>query len=187
MGNVNKAPSGGKPLILPSSYAAGLYKATFTTRSDCEVVTLATSSKPDAYYLPWKNNNYTEGQFSLGPKTTVYFFTADMSGCSLWYRLSQNTLFLRHEARTDADSQRVHSTAGFTLLFDTNTANVVALEADEETRTAVYFVIYALVDYEHQRIEFRIQQVRNRKNFTTKAETFTLENLTAKTVLFIYV
>ena len=110
-----------------------------------------------------------------------------MSGCSLWYKLGDNAIVLRHEARTDSASQQIHREAGFTLVFDTTTDGDVSLSVNDNVRRAVYYVIYALVDYDDQQIEFRIQKVQNVKNLVTRKERYSLLGLTGKIVPFVYV
>ncbi|NBD07929.1 MULTISPECIES: hypothetical protein [Corallococcus] len=178
-----------KPLILDSvaGSAPGLFKATFTTHPDREGATLTESSKPNAYHLPWKNGDYTEGEVDLTNEEVEYFFTSDLSGCSLWYKFTGGRIKIRHEARTDKGSQDVHRLAGFKCVVDSslNKDDVqLAVDADTMIRSAQFYVVYALFEHESKSVDFRVQLVQQKKNLLTRVEVYELVKVGSVVVEF---
>ncbi|HLL56095.1 MAG TPA: hypothetical protein VK447_21210 [Myxococcaceae bacterium] len=178
-----------KPLLLGAvpNGVPGLFEVAFSTEDDHELATLAESRTPDAFHLPWKNGAYTEGEITLATRQVDYFFTADLSGCSLWYKFEGGKIRIRHEARTDKNSQTQHSLAGFKCVVDSNlNKDDVQLAVDEDTmmKTAQYYVVYALLDYDSKVIEFRSQLVRQKKNMLSRAEAYELVKVQSIPVSF---
>lgn len=178
-----------KPLILDSVAGSdpGLFKATFATHDDREGATLTEDSKPNAYHLPWKNDDYTEGEVDLTNKQVKYFFTSDLSGCSLWYKFTEARIKIRHEARTDKGSQDLHRLAGFKCVVDSslNKDDVqLVLDSDTMIRSAQFYVVYALFAHDAQSVEFRVQLVRQKKNLLTRVEVYSLVKVESVEVEF---
>ena len=163
----------GKPLLLggvPSSSSNGAaYHVTFEDQGDHETATLTNGSSPDAYYRPWSNGACTEGSFALDG-SIKYFFTAQLSGCSIWVKTDKDhrKISILHEARTDAKSQQAHHENGFALIVDSNSMKKFGfsqeasqnVDVQKNEKTAVYFEAYAILDYEHKVMEFRIQMIQ---------------------------
>ena len=125
-----------KPLILGPTPGSGMgaYAVTFDTLEDRELATLKDSDSPDAFYLPWKSGDVTECGIDLTKDTLTYFFTANLSGCSLWYKFQDGRILIRHEARTDSASQNLHKLAGFKCVVDSSlNPDDVQLSVDQET------------------------------------------------------
>jgi hypothetical protein len=178
-----------KPLILAAAPGTdpGAFEATFSTEADREQASLKNSVTPDAYYLPWKNGAYTACEINLAPKQIDYFFTADLSGCSLWYKFDGAKIKIRHEARTDANSQREHTLAGFKCIVDSSlNKDDVQLAIDEKTmiRSAQFYVVYALFDYDAKLVDFRAQLVHQKKNLNTRAESYELVKVDSIPIAF---
>jgi hypothetical protein len=100
-------------------------------------------------------------------------------GCSLWYKLKDKKICLRHEAKPDITQ---HEDEGFSLIFDTNKAPEVTFSNDGSTKTATYYVIYAIVDHDDQQVEFRIQKICYTKNLNAEQESYSLKSLRTSTV-----
>lgn len=163
-----------------------LFKVTFLEEEDHEEIKLEEHARPDAYYLPWANGTYTEGEITLGMRQVHQFFTANLSGCSLWYKFESGKIKIRHEARPDEQSQWLHSSAGYTLVIDSNenAADIQLFFEGETKRIAQYYVVYALLDYKEKVIEFRSQLVKHVKDMNANVEHFTLVKLTLLSVDF---
>ncbi|MBZ4330225.1 hypothetical protein NR800_22165 [Corallococcus interemptor] len=178
-----------KPLILGPAPGSGMgvYAVTFDTLEDRELATLEESRSPDAFYLPWKSGDVTEGGIDLTTDTVTYFFTANLSGCSLWYKFQDGRIFIRHEARTDSASQNLHKLAGFKCVVDSSlNPDDVQLSVDPETmvRKARYYVVYAIFDHEARQVEFRAQLVAQQTNLLNRQESYELVKVTAVAVKF---
>jgi hypothetical protein len=185
----------GKPLILggvPSSSAVGAaYEATFVDQADHETATLTEGKTLNAYYLPWKNGTYTEGSFALNP-SMEYFFTAQLTGCSLWVKTDKDhkKISFVHEARTDTNSQQIHQKDGFTLVVDSNAMKKAGFSQEagftidkKNIKTMVHFEAYALLNYEHKVVEFRIQMIQTVQNLELRTPpSFKLLDVKTKTV-----
>ncbi|WPB77617.1 hypothetical protein KYC5002_00425 [Archangium violaceum] len=172
-----------KPLLVTEGpgEGTGAYKLTITEKSDHEDASFAASSAADAYYLPWKSGDVTECEINLATRKIQYFFTANLSGCSLWYKFDGAKIKIRHEARTDSESQRLHRLAGFTCVVDSSlNKDDIQLVIDDKTmiRHAQFYCVYALIDYEERQIEFRAQLVKNQKNLLSKVESYELVKTT---------
>jgi hypothetical protein len=170
-----------KPLIVggvPFSPDGATYRVTFEDKADHEAATFTESTSPNAYYLPWADGTCTEGSFDLNP-SIKYFFTAAMTGCSLWVKVDKDhkRIIFVHEGRTDTNSQETHRSNGFTLIFDSTTATKfgfsqaasLIVDAEKSETTAVYFEAYAVLDYEHKVVEFRVQMIRRLLVFKSKS------------------
>ncbi|HZI14083.1 MAG TPA: hypothetical protein VE153_27195 [Myxococcus sp.] len=178
-----------KPTILAAAPGVepGIFSATFSEEADRDVVTLKSSGTQNAYFLPWKNGTYTECEINLSMGLVDYFFTADLSGCSLWYKFDSGKMKIRHEARTDKPSQRVHTLAGFQCVVDSSlNPDDVQLVLDDKTmvRTSRFYVVYALFDYDAKVADFRVQHVGQKKNLLSKAESYELIKVESVTVDF---
>ncbi|WP_223637983.1 hypothetical protein [Corallococcus sp. EGB] len=178
-----------KPLILGPAPGSGMgaYSVAFDTLSDHELATLKESKSPDAFYLPWKSGDVTEGEIDLTNHDLTYFFTANLSGCSLWYKFQDDRIVIRHEARTDGGSQNLHKLAGFKCVVDSSlNPDDVQLSVDQETmiRKARYYVVYALFDHEARQVEFRAQLVAQETNLLNRQESYDLVKVTAVVVKF---
>lgn len=169
-----------KPLILGPTPGSGMgaYAVTFdTSLDDRELATLTESESPDAFYLPWKSGDVTECEIDLATDAITYFFTANLSGCSLWYKFHEGRIFIRHEARTDSASQNPHKLAGFKCVVDSSlNPDDVQLSVDQETmvRKARYYVVYAIFDHEARQVEFRAQLVAQQTNLLSRQESYAL-------------
>lgn len=156
-----------KPLLMKSSPSeAGAYNADFTTHGDHEVVTLKKDGFPDAYYLPWESSRCTQCEVSLAKRQFAFFFTASLSGCSLWYKFSDGGILIRHEARVDKSVHKEHQLAGFKLIIDSSANEKDCwYTVDESTleKHAQFFMVYALIDYDEKQLEFRAQLVKQKK------------------------
>jgi hypothetical protein len=129
-------------------------------------VTLTDTSYENSYYLPWKNGSCTVGKMSL-KNPMFYFFTAPLSGCSIWYKyVSNSDIEILHEARTSSSVQQGHVNGGFTLVFDSNKPgdwklSDVKLETEVTDtlylKQAVSFVVYGAV--EAGRMVFYVQEI----------------------------
>ncbi|MBJ6764669.1 hypothetical protein JGU66_28205 [Myxococcaceae bacterium JPH2] len=185
-----------KPLIVGPvpSPGSGNFAVAFTDRdgdgkqvTDREIAALTVSTTPNAHYLPWANGAFTRCEISLASAEIEYFFTADLSGCSLWYKFQDNKVLIRHEARTTAEAQREHALAGFKCVVDSSSdPNDVQLSVDPDTsvRSARFYVVYALLDHEARQIDFRVQLVAQKKNLLTRVETYDLVKLGSVVVAF---
>ncbi|NOK18515.1 hypothetical protein [Corallococcus carmarthensis] len=178
-----------KPLILGPAPGSGMgaYAVTFDTLEDRELATLKESGSPDAFYLPWKSGDVTECEIDLATDTLAYFFTANLSGCSLWYKFQEGRILIRHEARTDSASQNLHKLAGFKCVVDSSlNPDDIQLSVDEETmvRKARYYVVYALFDHEARQVEFRAQLVAQQTNLLNRQESYDLVKVTPVIVKF---
>ncbi|NOK15028.1 hypothetical protein [Corallococcus exercitus] len=178
-----------KALILGPAPGSGMgaYAVTFDTLEDRELATLKESGSPDAFYLPWKSGDVTECEIDLATDTLSYFFTANLSGCSLWYKFQDGRIRIRHEARTDSASQNLHKLAGFKCVVDSSlNPDDIQLSVDEETmvRKARYYVVYALFDHEARQVEFRAQLVAQQTNLLNRQESYDLVKVTAVIVKF---
>ncbi|MBN9682604.1 MULTISPECIES: hypothetical protein [unclassified Corallococcus] len=178
-----------KPLILGPAPGAGMgaYAVAFDELEDRELATLKESKSPDTFYLPWKSGDVTEGEIDLSTGTLTYFFTANLSGCSLWYKFQEGRIFIRHEARTDSASQNLHKLAGFKCVVDSSlNPDDIQLSVDQETmvRRARYYVVYALFDYEARQVEFRAQLVAQQTNLVSRQESYDLVKVSSSVVKF---
>ncbi|MBU8899808.1 hypothetical protein KRR26_29770 [Corallococcus sp. M34] len=185
-----------KPLIvgpIPSP-GSGNFAVAFTDRdgdgkkvTDREIAVLTVSTTPNAHYLPWANGAFTRCEISLESDSIDYFFTADLSGCSLWYKFQDKKILIRHEARTTAEAQLEHSIAGFKCVVNSSTnPDDIQLSVDPDTnvRSAQFYVVYALLDHESRQIDFRVQLVAQKKNLLTRVETYELVKLGSVVVEF---
>ncbi|CAM3190177.1 hypothetical protein G4177_33705 [Corallococcus sp. ZKHCc1 1396] len=178
-----------KPLILGPAPGSGMgaYAATFDTLEDRELAMLKESKAPDAFYLPWATGDVTECGIDLTTHNLTYFFTANLSGCSLWYKFQDGRILIRHEARTDSASQNLHKLAGFKCVVDSSlNKDDIQLSVDPETmvRKARYYVVYALFDHEARQVEFRAQLVAQETNLLNRQESFDLVKVTTTVVNF---
>jgi hypothetical protein len=108
----------------------------------------------NAFYLPWKDGACTEGTVKLGT-TVKYFFTASLSGCSIFCRYpDKKTIIIRHEARTDKVTHTEHEQAGFQLVFNSSQStkwefHAISLDIEETEgavkKRATDFVVYAVI------------------------------------------
>lgn len=171
-----------KPLILPSAPPEpGTYKQIITSKDDHHQVKLERSDTPDSYFLPWHNGAYTEGEIDLTQTHIKTFYTADMSGCSLWYKSKDNKLTVRHEARPG--ERGVHERDGFTLVKDTFEADVTfhTIQNDDGEpikKAATYYMIYGQIDHDGDHgpeIEFNIQKVELEKDFKSGEQTYAMK------------
>jgi len=167
-----------KPLVITAAPGdgAGAYHVNFAEKADFEQVLLTKDGFPDAYYLPWNSGNCTECEISLSKGQFDYFFTANLSGCSIWYKFENKQIKIRHEARTDKQVHWQHSIAGFKLAFDSSASDECTLTVDEATlvRTAQFFMVYALLDHKEKVIEFRVQLIKHVRNGLSQAEKYEL-------------
>jgi hypothetical protein len=170
MGNKPDA-SKSKPFVLngvPFSRDGAAHAAAFEDKGDHETATLTDSKTPNAYYLPWRNNDCTSGSIALGPKDIGFFFTAPLTGCSLWVKVDKNQkkILLLHEARTDTASQQAHQKDDYTLIIDSNAMKKSGFSQEAgftikgDVKTVVYFEAYAILDYAEKVMEFRIQMIQ---------------------------
>lgn len=178
-----------KPLILGGvpSTEPGAFTVTFSEQTDHELATLAEGGKTNAYHLPWKDGACTECEIDLASVQLKYFFTANLSGCSLWYKFNSGNIVIRHEARTDSVSQNQHRIAGFKCVVDSSAnKNDVQLSVDPDTqlRTARFYVVYALFDHEAGAIDFRPQHVQQTKNLLSRVEAYELLKVDAVVIPF---
>lgn len=152
-----------KPLIVVNNPISGFKKAVFKDKPEWEEVALedCPEDEIDSFFLQWKNNDYTEGRINLTTEKITYFFTSDMSGCSLWYIYDKeaNILNIRHEARPNSGQK--HLDDGYTLIKNTNSDEITLetnLVGDVFQKTAQYNIVYAILD--EGTITFKIQLVK---------------------------
>ncbi|RYZ43777.1 MAG: hypothetical protein EOO71_02130 [Myxococcaceae bacterium] len=168
-----------KPLIVGGSPSVdpGAFKVTFSMQADHELGTLKESDKPNAFHLPWRDGACTECEIPLDSTHIEYFFTANLSGCSLWYKFNDGNIVIRHEARGDPVVQNQHRIAGFKCVVDSRlNPDDIQLVVDPEThlRTSRFYVVYALLDHDARSIDFRPQHVQQTKNLFSKVESYEL-------------
>jgi hypothetical protein len=177
-----------KPLVIKSAPGdgSGAYHVEFSEDAEIELVSLTKDGFPNAYYLPWMSGGCTECKITLSKGQIDYFFTANLSGCSIWYKFEEGRIKIRHEARTDKKVHWEHSIAGLKLVFDSSASDDSTLTVDEKTlvRTAQFFMVYAVFDYVEKVIEFRIQLVRHMRNGFTQAEKYELLRVETVSVPF---
>ena len=167
-----------KPLVIKAAPGdgSGTYHVEISEEPDVHLVSLTKEGFPDAYYLPWRSGGFTECEISLSKGQIGYFFTAALSGCSIWYKFEEKKLKVRHEARPGEDAHWEHTIAGFKMVFDSHPSTECTLVIDEKTlvRTAQFFMVYALIDHAEKVVEFRIQLIKHVRNGNTQAETYEL-------------
>ena len=156
---------------------AGLSHGTCIQKPDHQLVEVGHElGDKNAYYLPWENGGCTEAMVTL-EAPLKYFFTAPLSGCSLWCKyLAADRIVIRHEARTQSEHHNKHRAEGFVLVFDSHEARkadfddcTLKIEQSEGQirKLAIDFMVYAAV--ERIGMTFYVQERRTRS--TTNART----------------
>ncbi|WOA54182.1 hypothetical protein [Dickeya solani] len=180
-------------VVTPANYS-GIYQATIQDVVQAGSPTIMRvgfiHGHPNAYFLPWGNNNFTQGEIDLNNTDIEYFFTANFSGCSLWCRIDSGNVLFRHEARTTPLAYQQHLGDGYRLIFDSNRPDVhVELREDNGEpilRNAQYYVIFAevlrLSNLAFIGLKFHIQHVFNQKDMQSQNEIYEL--LSYKEVIF---
>lgn len=115
----------GKALVLadPEKYESCKTKSfahDLTDKEDwLEVIEKETDAN-DTLYLHFQQDTYLEANVKLSEKSITRFFTAELSGCSVWYKYDKeaNILYLRHEYRQEEEVFHEHVVDGYTLCAD---------------------------------------------------------------------
>jgi hypothetical protein len=155
-----------KPYIVSTNPSSGTKQAVITEKDFSQDVSFS-GSDVNSYFLQWRSGAYTECTLDLNHQNLTYFFTSDMSGCSLWYNYNNQTkvMNIRHEARPGNHQQHIDD--GYTLVGDTNN-NDISLDlkqkpdSDGMLKTATYYVPYAIIDHggDAPTVTFHMQLVR---------------------------
>lgn len=167
-----------KPYIV-DIVPTGRAKRTCNENAENYTVKLETG-EGDSYYLKWNDGAYVEADLQL-TGDIKYFYTSELSGCSLWYKYNKTTrnLKIRHEARTTQEAQKKHIDDGYSLWVDSND-NKVTMQLSEELtseglpkyKTTTNYIAFATITYQDTpTISFTTQLVRritNNENNTTK-------------------
>jgi hypothetical protein len=177
-----------KPYIVSTNPSSGYKQAVITEKEFCQEVSFS-SAGVNSYFLQWRNGAYTECVLDLNNQNLTYFFTSDMSGCSLWYKYNNQTKIMdvRHEARPGNHQQ--HIADGYTLVGDTNNNNVALdlkqkPDSDGMLKTATYYVPYAIIDHRGNAptVTFHMQLVRLFEDSDQGKKVFDLKSDTMVTV-----
>jgi|GEM_PF-5370434 len=169
MGNMCSGSSDKELVVWPET-ATGMTSFAFQEQDNWTKVDF-NQSKLDACYLTYRDNKATQVEFNVpAGDDMLYFFTSELSGCSIWYKKIDDTISIIHEARTT----QTHDGDGYLLIFDSNKASpddLSKLSTDKngkpstpEDPESYYYQInkqyslYALVS--NDSIEFRIQHFK---------------------------
>jgi hypothetical protein len=176
-----------KPVICPEQSAKDFTECTFEDRDDCTVVKFGVGDDK-AYFLPWKDSDKTEAIISKDSfkQAPLYFFTADLSGCSIWFKQKGGNVHIIHEARTYI----THSDDGYKLIINSNNDKSVGYHLEDKKgkkvegmeeyhrRKAICYNVYALL--KSSEIEFRIQKIESTKITESKTTKYKLMNIEYK-------
>lgn len=176
-----------KLLEVSSSVGNELCHGVCTQHEDSQSVELKSFGVNNAYNLPWRNGDFTQATITLQP-SVKYFFTAPLSGCSIWCKyLNKTQIVIRHEARTTMLAHNIHLAQSFGLVFDSNNPTLwgfgdTKLRVDQTDQVihkyAVHFLLYAAL--EPDGVTFYVQEQHTRASTDTDTDLTTQQRELAR-------